>query len=112
VRRKQIAAAGIERVGRTAGVEGGYPVLEDGRVLQVSNVIWCTGYTPDFSWIDIPVPTRYGYPDQNRGIVATVPGLYFVGLPFLYSISSALVGGVGRDAAHIVEHIVSSHGQA
>jgi putative flavoprotein involved in K+ transport len=107
VRRKDIARAGIEQVGRTTGVRGGYPVLEDGRVLEVSNVIWCTGYTPDFSWIDLALPTRHGFPVQDRGIVESVPGLYFMGLLFLYSISSVLVGGVGRDAEHIVDHIAS-----
>jgi putative flavoprotein involved in K+ transport len=108
VRRKQIIAASIERVGRTTGVKDGYPVIEDGRVLDISNVIWCTGYTPDFSWIDPPLATRYGFPIQNRGIVESVPGLYFVGLLFLYSLSSALVGGVGRDAEHIVDHIAAA----
>ena len=84
VRRKQIIAAGIERVARTTGVQDGYPLLEDGRVLEVSNVIWCTGYTADFSWIDLPLATRHDFPIQNRGIVESVPGLYFIGLPFLY----------------------------
>jgi putative flavoprotein involved in K+ transport len=88
-------------------VRDGYPRLEDGRVLKVSNVIWCTGYTPDFSWIDLPLSTRHGWPIQDRGIVESVPGLYFMGLLFLYSLSSALLGGVGRDAEHIVEHIAS-----
>jgi putative flavoprotein involved in K+ transport len=106
VRRKDLSAAGIERVGRTTGVRDGRPVLDDGRALDVCNVIWCTGYTPDFSWIDLPVPTRRGWPIQDRGRVESVPGLYFVGLPFLYSLSSALLGGVGRDAEHVVEGIV------
>ena len=105
LRRKDIIAAGVECVGRTTGVRDGRPVLDDGRVLDVSNVIWCTGYAPDFSWIDLPVPTRHGWPIQDRGIVESVPGLYFVGLLFLYSLSSALLGGVGRDAEHIVDHI-------
>jgi putative flavoprotein involved in K+ transport len=105
VRRKDIIAAGIERVGRTTGVRGGYPLLDDGRTLEVANVIWSTGYQPDFSWIDLPFPTRNGFPIQDRGIVASVPGLYFMGLLFQYSLSSALVGGVGRDAKHIVDHI-------
>jgi putative flavoprotein involved in K+ transport len=108
VRRKDILAAGIERVGRTTGVRDGHPQLDDGRVLQVSNVIWCTGYTPDFSWIDIALPARRGVPIQDRGIVESVPGLYFIGLLFLYSLSSALIGGVGRDAKHIVDHIASN----
>ena len=108
VRRTDLTAAGIERVGRTAGVRDGYPLLDDGRVLKPSNVIWCTGYRPDFRWLDLPLPTTtYGFPIQDRGIVESVPGLYFVGLPFLYSLSSALLGGVGRDAAHIVDHIAS-----
>ena len=108
VRRKDIVDAGIEQVGRTTGVRDGYPVLEDGRVLEVANVIWCTGYTPDFSWVDVALPaTRHGFPIQDRGIVESVPGLYFMGLLFQYSLSSALVGGVGRDAEHIVGHIAS-----
>ena len=89
------------------GVRDGYPLLDDGRVLDVSNVIWCTGYTPDYNWIDLALPTRHGLPIQDRGIVESVPGLYFMGLLFLYSLSSALVGGVGRDAEHIVDHIAS-----
>lgn len=107
VRRKDLVAAGIERVGRTTGVRDGWPVLDEDRVLQVSNVIWCTGFMPDFSWIEVPVPMHNGYPIHNRGVVDGTPGLYFVGLLFLYSLSSALLGGVGRDAGHIVEHISS-----
>jgi len=107
VHRKDLVASGVECVGRTAAVKDGYPVLEDGRVLQVANVIWCTGYTPDFGWIDLQFPHRGGWPAQDRGIVASVPGLYFVGLPFLYSLSSALLGGVGRDAKYIVDHIAA-----
>ena len=106
VRRKDFAPAGIERVPRMTGVRNGYPVLEDGRLLEVSNVIWCTGFTPDYDWIDLSLPTHNGLPIHDRGIVESCPGLYFVGLPFLYSLSSALLGGVGRDAQHIVDHIV------
>jgi putative flavoprotein involved in K+ transport len=105
VRRKDFATAGIERVPRTTGVKNKYPVLEDGRVLEVSNVIWCTGFTPNYDWIDLSLPMRNGVPIHDRGIVESCPGIYFMGLPFLYSLSSALVGGVGRDAEHIVDHI-------
>ena len=90
------------------GVKNGYPHLEDGTVLNVSNVIWCTGLRPDFDWIDLSLPTRNGLPIHDRGIVELCPGLYFVGLLFLYSLSSALLGGVGRDAKHIVDHIVAT----
>jgi putative flavoprotein involved in K+ transport len=106
VRRKDLAAAGIERVPRVTGCRDGYPVLEDGTVLDVSNVVWCTGFRPNYDLLDLPLPIRNGFPIHDRGIVESCPGLYFIGLLFLYSLSSALVGGVGRDAEHIVEHIV------
>jgi putative flavoprotein involved in K+ transport len=108
VRRKDFAPAGIKRVPRTAGVKNRYPLLEDGTVLTVSNVIWCTGFRPDYHWIDLSLTTHNGLPIHDRGIVESCPGLYFIGLLFLYSLSSALVGGVGRDAEHIVDHIVST----
>ena len=105
VRRRDIRAAGIKRVPRTAGVREGYPVLADGRILEVSNVLWCTGFDLDLDWIDLPVVGDHGFPVQERGIVPSQSGLYFVGLPFLHSLSSGLLGGVGRDAAHIANHI-------
>jgi len=108
VRRKDIAAAGIEQVGRTTGARDGYPVLEGGRSLEVSNVIWCTGFTPDFGWIDLSLPMHNGFPIHDRGIVDSAPGLYFIGLLFLYSLSSALLGGVGRDAQYIADHIAAT----
>jgi putative flavoprotein involved in K+ transport len=108
VRRKDFAAAGVERVPRMTGVKNRYPVLDGGRILEASNVIWCTGFTPNYDWIDFSLPTHNGLPIHNRGIVESCPGLYFIGLLFLYSLSSSLLGGVGRDALHIVDHIVST----
>jgi putative flavoprotein involved in K+ transport len=100
-------ATWIQRVPRTTGVRGGLPVLDDGRVLEVANVVWCTGFVPDFGWIDLPVFDQDGGPVHDRGIVGSEPGLYFVGLLFLYSLSSPLVGGVGRDAEHIARQIAT-----
>ena len=54
VKPEDLAAAGVERVPRVAGVQDGRPVLEDGRVLDVANVIWCTGFDPGSRWIDLP----------------------------------------------------------
>lgn len=108
VREKDFVAAGIERVPRTEGVRDGYPLLEDGRVLEVENVVWCTGFRAGFDWIDLPLPTDHGTPIHDRGIVESCPGLYLLGLMFLYSLSSALVGGVGRDAEYLVDHILST----
>jgi len=107
-RRKDLLAAGVERVlARTVGVEGGLPVLDDGRVLDVRNVVWCTGFRPDFSWIRVPFEIGDdGYPVQYRGTVASSPGLYFSGLPFLHSFASMLIAGAGRDAERVARHIL------
>lgn len=102
---KHLRAAGVERVGRVRGVEGGRPVLEDGRVLDVQNVVWTTGFHPGFSWVHLPVLDGRGYPRQKRGVVAEAPGLYFIGLQFLYAMSSSMIHGVGRDARFVAERI-------
>ena len=108
-RRKELLAAGVERTtARTVGVRDGMPVLDDGRVVDVRNVVWCTGFRPDLSWIDVPFATGDdGYPVQYRGVVDSAPGLYFVGLLFLHSFTSMLVGGTGKDAERVATHIVS-----
>jgi putative flavoprotein involved in K+ transport len=107
VRRRDLDAAGIERVPRTVGARGGLPLLEDGRVLEVANVLWCTGFRHDFAWIDLPVLDADGEPRHDHGVVASQPGLYFVGLFFLTAVSSALVGGVGQDAERIAAAIAT-----
>jgi putative flavoprotein involved in K+ transport len=108
VKPADLLAAGVERIhARTVSARDGLPQLDDGRVLDVTNVIWCTGFVPDFNWIDLPVFAEDGAPVHDRGIVRSEPGLYFVGLFFLYSVASSLVGGVGRDAEHIARHIAS-----
>jgi putative flavoprotein involved in K+ transport len=103
---KDLAAAGIQRVPRTVGVRDGLPILEDGRVLEAANVIWCTGFHPGFSWIDLPVLGDIE-PLHERGVVANQPGLYFVGLFFLYGLSSAMIHGVARDAQYIAHEIAA-----
>ncbi|MXP22408.1 SidA/IucD/PvdA family monooxygenase [Gordonia sp. HNM0687] len=105
IRPRGLAKAGIERVARVAGVREGRPVLADGTVLDVANVVWCTGFDPDLSWIDLQVILDDGYPRHDRGAITTEPGLYFIGLPFIRALSSALLGGVGRDAADIAARI-------
>ena len=107
VKPEDLAHAGIERVSRVVGARNGRPLLEDGRVLNVANVIWCTGYHPGFSWIHLPVFGEDGQPIHERGVVSSVPGLYFVGLHFLYSLSSATLLGIGRDAEYVVRAIES-----
>ena len=101
VKSQDLAALGVERAGRVVGVENGRPRLDDGRVLDVANVLWCTGFSPGFSWVELPVLGEDGEPRHERGVVDEFPGLYFVGLHFLTAMSSAMVQGVGRDARRI-----------
>lgn len=108
VRPRDLEAAGVVRVPRTVGVREGAPALEDGRVLEVANVIWCTGFRADFTWIDLPRFGEDGEPVHQRGVVAGEPGLYFVGRPFQFGVTSVLIGGVGRDAEYVVEQLVAA----
>jgi putative flavoprotein involved in K+ transport len=102
-----LASAGVERVPRVAGIRDGLPMLEDGRALEVANVIWFTDFGPDFSWIALPAFQEDGYPREERGVVPSVPGLFFVGLAFQRAASSSLVGGVGRDAEYIARQLAA-----
>lgn len=105
----ELAAAGVHRVPRLTGASDGMPVLEDGRILDVANVVWCTGFHPGFSWIDVPAFDADGEPRHQAGVVADAPGLFFVGLHFLYALSSTMIHGVGRDAARIAAHVAARH---
>ncbi|HYJ09587.1 MAG TPA: alpha/beta fold hydrolase [Polyangiaceae bacterium] len=73
---------------------------------NIANVIWATGYALDFSWVDLPIFDEWGYPRHVRGVTEQ-PGLYVVGLPWLYSEPSSVFAGVGDDARYVVEHLVA-----
>jgi putative flavoprotein involved in K+ transport len=107
IRPKDLATAGIERVPRAAGIQDGLPLLEDGRVLDVANVIWCTGFRSDFGWIDLPILGDDGEPIHDRGVVGSQPGLYFIGLAFQYSLSSDVLPGMSRDHAFVANHLAA-----
>ena len=106
VRPSDLRVAGIERIhARTVGARDGLPLLDDGRTIEAANVVWATGFRPDHHWIHLPITDTDGWPRQTRGVVEDVPGLFFIGLPFMYAGASALLGGVGRDAAHLVDQM-------
>ena len=67
----------------------------------ITDIVWCIGFTPDYRWLDIPIFNGRGYPTHERG-VTPFPGLYFVGLPWLYTWGSGRFSGIDRDARHIV----------
>jgi len=72
----------------------------------VATVIWATGYALDFGWVDIPVFDESGTLIHRRG-VTNAPGLYFLGLQWLSRMESALINGVGYDAAYLADHIAA-----
>jgi putative flavoprotein involved in K+ transport len=73
----------------------------------ITSIIWCVGYRPDFSWVHVPVFTGGGSPSHRRGVTA-VPGLYFLGLPWLHTWGSGRFAAIARDAKYVAEQIVNS----
>jgi putative flavoprotein involved in K+ transport len=101
---RSLAAAGVARVGRVDDERGGLPLCGE-QALRPRVIVWCTGFVPDYRWIELPVLDERGHPRHRRGVAADVPGLYFVGLRFQHRMSSSLLGGVGADAAYVVEQV-------
>jgi putative flavoprotein involved in K+ transport len=101
--------AGVEWIEeRVVGISDGMPQLADGRVLDVASIVWCTGFRPDFSWVEPSLVGDEGWPAQERGVVASSPGLYVLGIPFLHSFASMLILGAGLDAKHVVDRVRAS----
>jgi putative flavoprotein involved in K+ transport len=108
VKQKQLAAAGVDFVPRTAGVTDGSPRLHDDRVLDVASVIWATGFRSSYDWIDLPVlDDESDLETDHYGAATAQRGLYRVGRQFLYAFNSHTIGGVGRDAERIARRIAS-----
>ena len=97
VKAKHLTEIGVEMVdGRVTAVSAdGRPVLDDGWVLDVANVVWCTGFRQTFDWIDVPVVGDDGWPREYRGGVDSALGLFFCGLSFQYVFSSMVLPGRG-----------------
>jgi len=106
----------LEKAGISAPTEPEYvppwePAVEvetlDLRAAGISAVVWCAGFASDFSWVKADALDERGFPRHERGITK-VNGLYFLGLPWLYTWGSGRFSGVGRDAAYVVEHIAAT----
>jgi len=96
----------LVRVGRVVGVRDGVPQLNGGAEARgLAAVVWSTGYRPDYSWIELPVFGLDGYPIHHRGVTTGMPGLAFVGMRYQHRTRSALLGGVGEDAEHVVTRL-------
>ncbi len=109
----RVKAADLDRRGvrrheaRMTGVAAGRPVLGDGTVLDVNNVVWCTGFNQVFDWIALPILDEHGWPVEYRGVVDAAPGLFFCGLSFQYAFASMVFPGIGRDADYVARRIVA-----
>lgn len=93
---------GVRVLGRAVEVQGNAVLTADGGRVCPASVVWATGFRPDFGWIEAPVLGTRGIPVHRRGVTST-PGLYFLGLSWLHTRGSALLGWVGRDAEYIAE---------
>lgn len=105
-RRQELLAAGVElRSARLVGARDGRPLLADDSVHDVATVVWCTGFRPDFRWVEPATLDEQGWPIQKRGLVTGAPGLYFLGIPFLFGFTSMLVLGADRDAGFVADAV-------
>ena len=104
---RDATAAGVVRAPRLASAQDGLPTFGDGRQVRPHTIVWCTGFARDYSWIEMPVAGRDGYPRHTSGVAEGEPGLYFVGLPFQTRLASALIGGVGEDARSVAALIAA-----
>jgi len=111
VKPQDLSRRGVLRYeARMTEVQAGRPALGDGTVLEVSNVIWCTGFKQVFHWIKLPILDGHGWPVEYRGVVDAAPGLFFCGLSFQYALASMVFPGIGRDADYVARRIVARSG--
>ena len=80
------------------------PVDLDLRAQTVTSVIWATGFSPDWSFVGLPIFDGTGYPVQRRGVTG-IDGVYVLGLPWLWTWGSGRFLAVGKDAEHVVGHL-------
>ena len=109
-----IAAHGIETVDGPSAYEPvwqpppGAPQPLDLAAAGITSVVWCTGFRPDWGWVEVPFLDESGYPDHVRGVVGATTGLYVLGLPWLYTWGSGRFAGVARDAKHVAGRMVTA----
>ena len=94
----------VEAVGKTIDAEDDLISTEKKEITNIANIVWATGYQPNFNWIDGLELTKDGYPKHKRGISNT-KGLYFIGLPWLHTRGSATLGGIKNDAKFLFDFI-------
>lgn len=99
-----LARENVRVVGRTLDANDDFLEFEMRRVKGIKNIVWATGYKPNFEWIDGVELDEDRYPKNYRGVSST-KGLYFIGLPWMYTRGSATLGGVAKDAKYLSDYI-------
>ncbi|MGN7454203.1 flavin-containing monooxygenase [Paenibacillus pasadenensis] len=107
--KKRIKASAITLVPRTIDAKNKSIIFSDGSQREFTNIIWSTGFKPDYKWLELShVINERGAIKHERGITPE-SGLYIVGMPWQHRRTSALIGGVGLDAQHVVNEIIRDH---
>jgi len=101
---RDLARLGIQARPRLDDIDLTTAMFADGSVTTVTAVVWATGFRTDYTWLDIPGAVMDNKVANERGITA-VPGLSVVGLPWLHTRGSALLGYVKDDAAWLANHL-------
>ena len=101
---EELRDLGVRITTRLVDAAGSRFHFADGRTLSTRSVLWATGYRPGFNWLPEEIRNPDGYVVQRRGATA-ITGLFTLGLPWMHTRGSALLAGVGRDAAHIARMI-------
>lgn len=102
-----LARDNVEHVGRTQSADKLNIEFEKKNISSIKNIVWATGFKPNFNWIDGVSLDDRGYPKNYRGVSKDHVGLYFIGLPWLYTRGSATLGGVYKDANYLASEIAS-----
>jgi putative flavoprotein involved in K+ transport len=95
-------------VGRTLDANEQTLIFEKENINNLKNIVWATGFKPNFNWIDNIELDESHYPKNHRGI-SDIDGLYFLGLPWLYTRGSATLGGVKKDAKYLCNYITKNN---
>ena len=99
-----LARKNVITVGRTKDALNEEIVFEKDTITSIKNIVWATGYRPNFKWIEGLELDEDNYPKNYRG-VSNIDGLYFIGLPWMFTRGSATLGGVSKDANYLANII-------
>ena len=101
-----LAKDNVIHMGRTLSADANSITFQKGSVNSIKNIVWATGFKPNFFWIEGISFDEMNYPTNYRGVSADLDGLFFIGLPWLYTRGSATLGGVWKDAHYLMEYIL------